>query len=316
MDTFSAMEKIDTLPIARYWITARALEPLAIPLFAGSMLRGAFGTALRAVSCLTGNQHCVECSFSSKCTFTMVFQQPPPLDHPLQRFSAVPNPYVIEPPEDAPLYLDKGETFRFSLVLMGRAIGRLALIFQALERALAKGLGKGRKKCELVAIHVEGDPHEPIYLPGRGPRTHRLACPSHDNPVGNQNAAIQFITPLRLQNNGRPLGPDELDARTFLIALARRYQLLCDTQLSSNRPQLDFKVLTDAARSIRMKSHMTWVDLFRYSRRQNRYIPCGGLLGTIELEGNLAPFTSLLSLGRWIHVGKETVFGHGKYRLV
>ena len=33
------------------------------------------------------------------------------------------------------------------------------------------------------------------------------------------------------------------------------------------------------------------------------------------LEGEVGPFLPALHLGQWLHVGKETVFGMGQYRL-
>jgi len=41
----------------------------------------------------------------------------------------------------------------------------------------------------------------------------------------------------------------------------------------------------------------------------------GGLLGQLHLQGDLAPFTQLLHLGQWLHVGKNASFGLGGYRL-
>ena len=41
----------------------------------------------------------------------------------------------------------------------------------------------------------------------------------------------------------------------------------------------------------------------------------GGLLGRMQLQGELAPFAELLHWGQWLHVGKNTSFGLGGYRL-
>ena len=37
--------------------------------------------------------------------------------------------------------------------------------------------------------------------------------------------------------------------------------------------------------------------------------------GRWTLRGNLAPFLPALHLGQWLHIGKETVFGLGRYAL-
>ncbi len=42
----------------------------------------------------------------------------------------------------------------------------------------------------------------------------------------------------------------------------------------------------------------------------------GGVTGTISYEGDLAEFRTLLKLGEYVHVGKGTSFGLGKYEIV
>ena len=41
----------------------------------------------------------------------------------------------------------------------------------------------------------------------------------------------------------------------------------------------------------------------------------GGLLGEVELHGDLAPFAELLHRGQWLHVGKNATMGLGGYRM-
>jgi CRISPR/Cas system endoribonuclease Cas6 (RAMP superfamily) len=42
----------------------------------------------------------------------------------------------------------------------------------------------------------------------------------------------------------------------------------------------------------------------------------GGAVGDWRLSGELAPFHPALFMGQWLGVGKETVFGLGRYRLL
>jgi CRISPR/Cas system endoribonuclease Cas6 (RAMP superfamily) len=41
----------------------------------------------------------------------------------------------------------------------------------------------------------------------------------------------------------------------------------------------------------------------------------GGLLGSITYEGRFEESLPLLRLGEYIHIGKNTTFGLGRYRL-
>ena len=53
------------------------------------------------------------------CPYCQVFATPPLPAHSLQKFSAMPQPYVIEPPEGGAQRLQAGQTFTFGLVLIG-----------------------------------------------------------------------------------------------------------------------------------------------------------------------------------------------------
>ncbi|HEX7181344.1 MAG TPA: CRISPR system precrRNA processing endoribonuclease RAMP protein Cas6, partial [Thermoanaerobaculia bacterium] len=63
-------------------------------------------------------------------------------------------------------------------------------------------------------------------------------------------------------------------------------------------------------------SDLHWFDCQRYSNRQGRKIDIGGLLGSLELEGDLAPLAPLLRTAELVHVGKGATFGLGKLEVV
>jgi hypothetical protein len=53
---------------------------------------------------------------------------------------------------------------------------------------------------------------------------------------------------------------------------------------------------------------LRWLDWERWSQRQNAAMKLGGIVGTLTLEGNLAPFTSLLRAAEVLHAGKGATF--------
>ena len=64
------------LPIARLLLTVRAEGPLQLPPYAGSMLRGAFGHALLALSPLP-HPDGKPCALHATCPYCQVFATPP-----------------------------------------------------------------------------------------------------------------------------------------------------------------------------------------------------------------------------------------------
>ena len=82
------------LPIARYRFTARLRQNLRLPDYAGSLLRGQFGAALRHLACMTRQTVCGGCPLQASCPYTRIFEALPPQGHALQAFSAIPNAYV------------------------------------------------------------------------------------------------------------------------------------------------------------------------------------------------------------------------------
>lgn len=304
---------------ARLHLLVRAEVSLALPPYAGSMLRGAFGHALLALSPLP-HDNGQPCALQAQCAYCQVFASQPLPAHSLQKFSQMPVPYVVEPPTDGPQRLLAGQPFCFSLVLFGKAWQHLPTIVLAWERALHQGLGVLRSRCTLLAVQAEStDTHTraPLWQAGQSyPTAPTLSTPPLSlNPLA-QSANLHFHTPLRLQIQGKPACAHDLSARHLLITLARRWQLLQDVYLGPEAPQLDFAALSESAHAIQIHAQdMQWVDWGRYSDRQQQAMQFGGLVGKLQLKGELAPFMQLLHLGQWLHVGKNTSFGLGGYTL-
>ncbi len=301
-----------TLPIARLRLTVRAEGPVQLPPYAGSMLRGAFGHALLALSPLphTDGQ---PCALHATCPYCQLFAAPPLPGHSLQKFSHMPQPYVIEPPTGGAQQLQAGQTFDFGLVLIGKALGDLPTVLQAWQRALRTGLGRGHTPCTLIEIFDENGLQR---LSDKREQLSNLNVVVPPPPALHTQATLHFHTPLRLQVQGKPVRAGQLTARDLLIALARRTQLLCDVHLGAAAPQQDFAVLSTQAAAITLHSEdLHWFDWGRYSQRQQQEMQLGGLLGSVQLQGDLAPFAALLQLGQWLHIGKNATMGLGGYRL-
>lgn len=64
---------------------------------------------------------------------------------------------------------------------------------------------------------------------------------------------------------------------------------------------------------LRHTPRLAWHDWDRYSKRQQRKVTLGGLLGTLDIEGEIdAGLAALLRAAEILHVGKGATFGLGK----
>ncbi|MFW6175947.1 MAG: hypothetical protein ACOC7L_03905, partial [Acidobacteriota bacterium] len=143
------------LPYVRLRATFRALEAARLPAFKGSMLRGAFGHALRKAVCTMGpKQPCETCTLRGPCVHTRLFEtflqgEPPPF---LRGLTTAPRPYVFEPLSGTEEELEAGGTLATDLLLFGQATELQAYAVVALERMAAGGLGPERRPFRLEEV--------------------------------------------------------------------------------------------------------------------------------------------------------------------
>ncbi|MDP2793433.1 MAG: CRISPR system precrRNA processing endoribonuclease RAMP protein Cas6 [Sulfurisoma sp.] len=305
------------LPITRYRFDCVAQTPIRLPDFAGSLLRGAFGRALRQVACITREKDCAPCALKAGCPYTAVFAPGKPAEPQLQRRnSEIPAPYVIEPPAWGACVVGPGEDFTFHMVLIGRAREHLPIVILAWRRALARGLGPGDGRGDIAAVATETG--KIIYTPADGRiAEHAAAVPPAPTFAGVTAAiTLRFVTPLRLQHNGNALPPHRLTPRPLILAAARRASLLGEFHgTDSAPPAIDWKALAAEADTLTDERRLEWRDWTRYSSRQKQLMTLGGAVGEWTLRGEFGHAWPWLYLGQWLHVGKETVFGLGGYRL-
>lgn len=308
-----------TFPLARYRFTFRMADPLRLPDYAGSLLRGQFGAALRRVSCMTGDKTCDGCPLRATCPYPAIFDAPAPAAHAMQHFSHIPNPYVIEPPLFGTRFIDAGGTLQFSVVLVGRAVAQLPLVSFALQRAVEGGLGRERARGALEQIAWQAsdgaDDFVAVWRQGDA------AIASHDGHVtlpaafGARTLRLTLHTPLRLQHQGQPLRPQALTPRKLVADLLRRITLLAEFHAGRTDLVADASALVRHADTLAHRTALRWQDWSRYSSRQQQEMTLGGAVGEWTLQGELAPLLPWLWLGQWLHVGKNATMGMGGYGL-
>lgn len=325
-----------SLPIARYRFSFKVLEPVILPAYSGSTLRGIFGHALKKLGCITGAKKREDCF--PYCPYHEIFEPQPPKDFPFSQMQNIPAGYIIEPP---PLNKDRknkeykiGKTLQFNVVLLGKLTKRLPFIYHALSRALLQNLKKG--SAELIAVHVE-DGHQ--FLPILDeweilPHTQRVTLPfplltpqlNHQSSeplisssLLSTNITLTFTTPLRIQHNKKILSEKEFSLSFFLWQLLRRFSLLNAVYFNGKNffPYRSEEALQKELKTYQCtdKKELHWFHWQRYSNRQQRKMPFDGLMGTWHIK-NLPPeLAKLLWYGQYLHAGKNTTFGLGRFSL-
>lgn len=317
------------LPIARYRFSARVVDELLLPLYAGSLLRGQFGAALRHLACMTRQPTCTGCPLLQTCPYTRIFEAPAPEQHPLQRFSAIPNAYVVEPPPPAlngtqhanERWLQAGQELVFHMVLTGYALEQLPLVIVAWQRALARGLSKNRSRLELEQVQWQdaGGQLHPVWTaaqPQSQPHAASLTIPAL--PTDTQALHLHIQTPLRLQHQGHALPPRQLTARTLVSALARRAALVLEFHAQQTQWGTQVPAMVALAEQLIDHRDLRWFDWTRFSSRQQQEMALGGVVGHWQFHGpsdTLAQIWPWLWIGQWLHVGKNASFGLGGYQL-
>ena len=281
-------------------LTFRSDAALTLPQPPGALWRGAIGQRLRRDVCITGAAECTGCPFIARCDYGRLFEPLPPQAGVGRHFREPPRPWVLAP--GATRRIRAGQTLDLDITLTGTGLRAWPSLRRALER-----LELGPAHLEL--IDAQSRPPVPA---GLAPRT-ELAGEHPVPPPCPYAVRVRLCSPLRLQRQGRPIEPAELDAYAFIAALLRRLDALGAAEVASHEaPRLlahvrDRVRLTDA--------QLDWRKGDRTSHSQGQWVPMGGIVGDFHLRGGIEPLWPWLWTGQWTHIGKSAVMGLGRYEL-
>lgn len=276
-------------------------EDIVLTPYSGSTLRGGFGYVFKHIACVDKAKSCENCILKEKCIYSYIFESPLPGE---KRYPYVPHPFIIEPP------VKKGSLF--NLVLIGKAIDYLPYFIYAFEELGSRGIGKERKKFSINLVNDSSG--KTIYM-GEEKVLHKGVQEIRPDDIKTMKSLnsllIEFITPTRIKYKGRLI--KDITFEIIIRNLLRRISLLslyhCDEKWD-----IDFNQVIKEAKKVELvSSNLGWYDLERYSTRQKTRIKLGGFVGKVEFKGELAQFLPYLKLGEYVHIGKATAFGAGKY---
>lgn len=260
--------------------------------------------------CPFSGAQCPECSRSKTCDWQSVFGQRLSVDpEALRNHQKPPLPFVFTfPVPDAP---DDGSgMMECGLVVVGRAITCCDMLL----RGFSSLLKAEHHPARATLLHtVSLDYRKNCYPLGNGAGiTHpeNLVVMSAEDIIAGYPAdcralTVRLLSPLRLISQGRTVS--YFDFSLFARSIMRRISSLAyyygDYTFDS-----DYKALSNLAHAVRCLEA-------RFSTIGNKRESTSGISGSGCFCGELGDLLPFLTLGTYLHVGKNASFGMGAYDL-
>lgn len=315
------------LEIAKFRIILQAQSEAVLPALIGSTLRGAFGYALKAISCCVPHKNCQICFLSTACLYTSVFEPTS------QKVKDLPRPFIFEPPippftkevsenSNLKLRVNKGGKISFDFVLLGETIKKLPYFIYAFDLLAQHGLGVERQSFQIGEVFVmdENSCLTKIYSPNESKISlfqnfdlgFYVQNKINENPSPD-SLKIQLQTPLRIRRDKELL--ENISFSEFFKQCSIRVKFLFESY--SQSIVYDHLTLMKQAESIEKLKDGLWRHNFtRHTNRQGKKLNLDGMLGEIEFAGkDLAKFLPFIIVGSLLHIGSASSLGLGKYKI-
>ncbi len=265
-----------------YYIGVKINTEYKAPYFIGSMIRGAFGYALKKVICINPSFKCDGCFAKDNCLYYSFYEEKNSFHK--YRFDINLGDY----------------RFDFGLYLFNEACDGLPYILSALEMVLTQnGLTKENYKFSDLTISLN---QEPIFN-GDEFKSLNILPKKFEIDTYCPNIKIKLLTPLRIKKNNRFLTND-IDIEDILRSIYQKEQ---EFKKGEKAFRLDYR----PTYSTTVKA-LNYKPLLRKSNRQGKRMNMDGIIGEIAVLNLDKRSYKLLKLGEIIGVGKQTVMGLGK----
>ena len=254
-----------------------------------NLFRGAFGAALRRICCGHAGP-----GDHDPCTYARFFEPRWPAGPSGYRYA--PRPFVLRS-QATTCPIAPGGTFSVEFILFDPHQPPWRLLEDAFASAATEGFGRTRARARLTALHIS----EGGCLPLTG------------EPASG-TLRLRFVTPTELKESGSVV--DEPRFPTLIHRLAERVRALGCLYQGWAAGGWNQKDLILEAEAVKL-TNWEWVrsDAFRRSSSNGQVHSIGGFTGSAEYAGPIGKFLPLLEIGRWVGVGRQTVWGKGQIRV-
>ena len=152
------------LPLNTFYVYFEAEEPEALPAGLFSTFRGAFGRALKRLSCVARKYRtCLQCPLCSDCAYGYLFETPRPSEaERLRKYPYIGHPFVFA----LPFPYEKKNPLQVRMTLVGNALRFFPHVVLAFEALAQTGLGGKRVRLRLISIR-EKNTDRMLYSEGK-----------------------------------------------------------------------------------------------------------------------------------------------------
>ena len=289
------------------------LEDSVLPMYKSSALRGGMGEMLLRANCVR-DRNCETCDFRDECivqrTMYSRFENKPGF---VTRGESI--GYVLECEDYREVY-PAGGRLEFYLILFGKTIVYLNQYLQALYALGQSGLGKNLARFRICGIYnthlqpiLEGDS---ILMENYRIETlaDYIKYRMQKIDVNAERTEIRFFTPLTQKYQREFL--TAFDIHAVLKSLQRRiYMLDCFEGIEGGA---EYEKELPAPELLEQNVIQRKVP--RYSSRQDQKMFLKGISGNMIVGRIPEACYPYLLAGERTHIGKNTSFGFGHYRLM
>lgn len=313
MEIKAELSKALNIRYVKLHFTLMFSEPARMPKNKTSAIRGGMGEMLLRANCIR-DRKCENCDFYSECIVQRTMYS---------QFSIKPEfvttgdsiGYVIEC-ENLEEKFKAGDTLQFNLILFGKTIVYFNQYMQALFALGRVGIGRYQAKFQIVS--VTNTKNHPI-LDGDNIYMEYYMILTVENYVRyrfkeleqqGMEGILNFKTPLTVKYKAEWI--QEFHMEAILNAIRRRiFMLDCFEGIETDMDEI--YEMVQIPHIVCQESRFVGIE--RYSARQDRKMVLRGLEGYAELDHIPIDILPLLLAGELIHIGKNTSFGFGRYRL-
>jgi hypothetical protein len=290
------------------------------PYKSGNIVRGAFGAIFRKLVCMSDCREAKTCEVRGTCPYALVFEPQVARGEGPSGLADGPRPFVFRAAHLDGITVREGEAFHFDIHIFDVRNPALAYFVLSFAQLAREGLGPGRGRAELAAVdqlNLNGATVAPIF-DGERFQMRELGAPSvvamSEAPDPVQRVRVRFVTPTELKS-----GHQVAERPEFGILFGRlRDRISTLRTLYGVGPlDIDFRAMGERAAAVKMmQCELQKTEVDRLSSRTGQRHSLGGFVGEVEYEGNLGEFLPYLQLGKWIGVGRQTVWGKGEIEVV